>query len=159
MHLDCHPWGVHLSDNTEDVGLDGVHASRDLHRFAYKIFAFSCAESTSKISPLSNATFVPFDNYMKHASYFAQFATRALTRFSCTFSPLNAQPGEAPYSILYSILIPLFSTSARNTSAGTSRSCNTPPLFEIAPEASICTTMDAGKAVVRIIALMSVFAS
>jgi hypothetical protein len=69
----------------EDVGLDGPHASRDLHCFAYKIFAFSCAESTSKISPLSNATFVPFDNYMKHASYFAQFAIRALSRFCAPF--------------------------------------------------------------------------
>jgi hypothetical protein len=69
----------------EDVGLDGLHASRDLHRFAYKIFAFSSTESTSKIERLSNATFVPFDKYMKHASYFAQFAVPALTRFLSTF--------------------------------------------------------------------------
>ena len=159
MHLDCHPGGVHLSDNTEDVGLDGHHASRDLHRFAYKIFAFSCAESTSKISPISNATFVPFDNYMKHASYCTQFAIPALTQVLGTFRLWLLSMARLPYSTLYSILIPLFSTSARNRSAGTSRSCNTPPLFEIAPEASICTTIDAGKAVVRIIALMSVFAS
>ena len=141
------------------MGLDGLHASRDLHRFAYKIFVFSRAESTSKISLLSNATFVLFDNYMKHASYFAQFAIRAPTPFLRTISPMNAQPGGAPYSMLYSILIPLFSTSARNISAGTSRSCNTPPVLGIAPEASICTTIEAGNAVVRIIALMSVFAS
>jgi len=78
VHLHCHPGGVHLSDNTEDVGLDGHHASRDLHRFAYKIFAFSCAGSTPKIAPFSNATFVPFDSYMKHASYCTQFTIRAL---------------------------------------------------------------------------------
>ena len=159
MHLDCHPWGVHLSDNTEDVGLDGHHASRDLHRFAYKIFSFSCAGSTPKIAPFSNATFVPFDSYMKHASYCTQFTIRALTRVLGTFRLWLLSLARLPYSMLYSILIPLFSTSARNRSAGTSRSCNTPPSFGIAPDASICTTIEAGNAVVRIMALMSVFAS
>lgn len=59
----------------------------------------------------------------------------------------------------YSILTPRFSISSKNRSAGTSRSCNTTPRLSIAPEASICTTMDAGNAVVRIIALISVFGS
>src|SRR5437763_12441735 len=101
VHLDCHPGGVHLSDNTEDVGLDGHHASRDLHRFAYKIFAFSCARSTPRIAPFSNATFVPFDSYMKHASYCTQFAIRALTRVFGHFSPVAAQPGET--SLLHAV--------------------------------------------------------
>jgi hypothetical protein len=75
------------------VGLDGDHASRDLHCFAYKIVAISCAGSTSKIAPFSNATFVPFDRYVKHASYCTQSAIPALTRFLGIFSTYDAQPG------------------------------------------------------------------
>lgn len=63
------------------------------------------------------------------------------------------------YSSAYSILIPRRAISSRNISAGTSRSCNTAPRLAIAPEASICTTIEAGKAVVRIMALMSVLGS
>ena len=63
------------------------------------------------------------------------------------------------YSIRYSILIPRRSTSFRNASAGTSRSCSTAPCFSIAPEHIICRTIDAGNAVVRIMELMSVLGS
>src|ERR1039458_7201923 len=52
------------------------------------------------------------------------------------------------------MLTPRFSPSSRKSSAGTSRSCKTPPRLPIAPDASICTTIDAGNAVVRIIALL-----
>lgn len=70
---------------------------------------------------------------------------------------LHDQPSAQ--DIAYSILIPRFSISCRNRSAGTSNSCKTPPRLLIAPEASICTMIDAGRAVVRIIALISVFGS
>ena len=73
--------------------------------------------------------------------------------------PHSPQPVRLFYSIPKSIRMPRFSISPRNRSAGTSTSCSTPPRLLIAPEASICTTIDAGNAVVRIIALMSVFGS
>jgi hypothetical protein len=101
VHLDCHPWGVHLSDNTEDVGLDGLNASRDLHRFAYKIFAFSCAESTSKIAPLSNATFVPFDSYMKHRELPRSICNSWAHSFGHVFGPQMRRPQEA--SLLHAV--------------------------------------------------------
>src|ERR1039457_4961827 len=63
------------------------------------------------------------------------------------------------YAIRYSILIPRRSISSRKVSAGTSRSCKTAPRLLTAPEHIICSTMEAGKAVVRIMALMSLLGS
>jgi hypothetical protein len=52
-----------------------------------------------------------------------------------------------------------FAISSRNRSAGRSRTSKTPPRFVIAPEARIGMTIDAGNAVVPILALISVLAS
>ena len=65
----------------------------------------------------------------------------------------------ARYSIRYSILIPRRSISSRKASAGTSRSCKTAPRLLTAPVHIIWRTMDAGNAVVRIMALMSLLGS
>ena len=65
----------------------------------------------------------------------------------------------ARYSTLYSILIPRRAISSRKESAGMSRSCKTAPRLLTAPVHIICRTMEAGKAVVRIMALMSLLGS
>ena len=65
----------------------------------------------------------------------------------------------APYSIRYSTLIPRRSISSRKVWAGTSRSCKTAPCLLTAPMHIICSTMDAGNAVVRIMALISLLGS
>jgi len=66
---------------------------------------------------------------------------------------------ERNYSMLYWMWIPRLDISSRNRSAGMSRSCSTPPRLVMAPEAIICTTIEAGNAVVRIMALISVLGS
>jgi len=63
------------------------------------------------------------------------------------------------YSTLYSILIPRRAISSRKESAGMSRSCKTAPRLLTAPVHIICRTIEAGKAVVRIMALMSLLES
>ena len=76
-----------------------------------------------------------------------------------TVRKLEFQLLQPRYSTRYSILIPRRATSSKNASAGTSRSWSTAPRLPIAPEHIICRTIDAGNAVVRIMALISVFAS
>ena len=66
---------------------------------------------------------------------------------------------ERNYSMLYWMWIPRLDISSRNRSAGMSRSCSMPPRLVMAPEAIICTTIEAGNAVVRIMALISVLGS
>ncbi len=66
---------------------------------------------------------------------------------------------RSSYSIRYSILMPRRSISSRKASAGTSRSCKTAPRLHTAPVHIIWRTMDAGNAVVRIMALMSLLGS
>lgn len=72
---------------------------------------------------------------------------------------LSADGRPASQRLAYSMRMPRFSISLRNAAAGTSVSCLIPPGLAIVPRAIICTTMEAGQAVVRIIAVIFVFGS
>lgn len=69
---------MHLSQNTEVLGLNAEHASRECTALHKEILDFPCAEIKAEIPIFSNDTLVPFDAYMNILRYPTQFSVQAL---------------------------------------------------------------------------------